>query len=148
MKPARTVLICGSREITQGLRELAIVIVKKQWWVGNHVIVGDALGIDREVVKTAEVCQMHYRCYGVLPSARNGAVVYECLPLLTTLFHLREAYRRRDEFMVRQADLVICLWNGLSHGTKHVADYAIAEGKEVYLRTSLRVIYDSRRVGV
>lgn len=42
-------------------------------------------------------------------------------------------YRDRDEWMVRHADMVLCLWNGNSKGTYHVFEYASAQGKPAYL---------------
>jgi hypothetical protein len=44
----------------------------------------------------------------------------------------RAAFRRNEE-MGDYADALIALWDGKSHGTKHMIDYATQKGLRVYV---------------
>lgn len=140
MRFGKTVLICGSRYGSQKLYDFARAIVHKQCFVGNRVIVGDADGVDSVVVQAVERIGCSYTCYGISELPRNGAICYERVPV-EEFFPAKKQYQMRDDFMIRQADIVIALWNGYSKGTKHVADTALSLGKIVYLRTDSQVVY-------
>lgn len=45
----------------------------------------------------------------------------------------RAAPLRRDEEMVDMADAVLVIWDGVSRGSKHTADYARKKGKPLTL---------------
>ena len=45
--------------------------------------------------------------------------------------HGRAAGPIRNHEMAREADYVICFWDGISRGTKTMIDYAIREEKEI-----------------
>lgn len=47
----------------------------------------------------------------------------------------RAAPLKRNDEMVELADLVIAIWDGKSHGTKHTIDYAKKIGKEIQVIT-------------
>ena len=47
----------------------------------------------------------------------------------------RAAPIRRDEEMVDMADMVLVVWDGVSRGSKHTADYAQKRGKHLILVT-------------
>ena len=47
----------------------------------------------------------------------------------------RAAPIRRDEEMVDMADAVLVIWDGVSRGSKHTADYARKRGKPLTLLT-------------
>ena len=40
---------------------------------------------------------------------------------------------KRNEEMVRRADVVLVIWDGVSRGTKYTVDYAEKQGKKVIL---------------
>ena len=92
---------------------------------GYGLIVGDAPGVDTAAVQLAQQCGIGYMCYGIKPRPRNGAMNYTRLPTFT--------YRNRDRLMVDMADLVYCIWDGNSSGTKAVCDYARETDTEAYL---------------
>lgn len=39
----------------------------------------------------------------------------------------------RNRQLVDNADVVVCLWNGVSHGTQHVMKYAEKKGKKLVI---------------
>lgn len=41
----------------------------------------------------------------------------------------------RNKVMVQEADVIICFWDKKSKGTKSLIDFAIKEGKKVYIKT-------------
>lgn len=45
----------------------------------------------------------------------------------------RGAPLKRNEEMVRLADVVLVIWDGISRGTKYTVDYAEKQGKRVIL---------------
>ena len=45
----------------------------------------------------------------------------------------RGAPLKRNEEMVRLADVVLVIWDGVSRGTKYTVDYAEKQGKKVIL---------------
>jgi hypothetical protein len=47
----------------------------------------------------------------------------------------RAAPIRRDEEMVDMADAVLVVWDGVSRGSRHTADYARVKGKQLILLT-------------
>ena len=47
----------------------------------------------------------------------------------------RAAPLRRDEEMVDMADAVLVIWDGVSRGSKHTADYARKKGKPLTVVT-------------
>lgn len=61
------------------------------------------------------------------------------IPTLTVK-HVYEKYGRaaplrRDEEMVDMADAVLVIWDGVSRGSKHTADYARKKGKPLTVVT-------------
>ncbi len=126
------VLISGSRDASPALLELTKVIVMRAWYRGHEILVGDAEGVDEVVAQTAEKFKANYTAHGITKAARNGAQCYsDVRPLLTKVAYM--GYRHRDRLMVRSADIVICIWNGHSTGTRRVYDFAVHSGKRAYL---------------
>jgi predicted Rossmann fold nucleotide-binding protein DprA/Smf involved in DNA uptake len=135
-------LISGSREASPKMLEFAKLITTRAWYRGYEIIVGDAEGIDKQVVQTAEKFNAHYRAYGITRLARNGAICYQNVkPILAAKrFKPHAAYFHRDRYMVSESDIVICIWNGRSEGTRRVYDFAVASGKRAYLYNGNKLI--------
>jgi hypothetical protein len=116
--------------------ESAVAIVAKVWFYGDTLLVGDALGVDAAVVKAAEGLRLGYQCYGIDNAPRNGANNYINVSPMLQLRHYsaQRRFQMRDFYMVENADVVICIWNGKSRGTRVVYDYATQQGKTVYLK--------------
>lgn len=45
----------------------------------------------------------------------------------------KSAPLKRNEEMVKMADVVLVIWDGVSRGTKYTVDYAEKQGKKVIL---------------
>lgn len=133
----RTVLISGSREANAELLQMVRAGVLKVWFRHDELLVGDAAGVDNYAVQQAENVNLHYMAYGIQRLARNGARRYTNVrSRLNTKYvtsYPQTLYRLRDEFMVQQADVVLCFWNERSNGTKFVFEYACALEREAYL---------------
>lgn len=144
MKQTRQVLISGSRYATTDMLDVVRAVLHRIRYYADELIVGDAEGIDAEAVRLAERMGVPYTTYGIWGKARNGASEYVNIwreverraGKITGSPHTRSKilYTHRDRFMVEQADIVICIWNGKSSGTKAVYDYAIELGKSAVLR--------------
>lgn len=148
IKP-KIVLISGSREASAELLECVRINVLRVWWNKDELIVGDAMGVDAKVVEVAQYLKTPYMAYGIQREARNGARHYTNIRARldkTYAAYTSTMYRRRDEFMVRQADIVLCFWNERSLGTKYVYEYACNLGKDAYLVNENGVIENNRRI--
>lgn len=156
-----TLLICGSREASPVLidyaRRATLRALENGWWI----IAGDALGIDQVVAETvrdhfqhADELMYGMRVYGIGDAPRHGIgdntgrIHFQKLTGYTKqmVTHGRRdvhvynehipvnSYTDRDRYMVREADKVLCIWNGSSRGTLAVYEYAEELGKEAWLK--------------
>lgn len=150
-----TLLICGSRDTNPEMVSFAQncarrAVIDNAW----HVITGDSLGVDQAVAAALEEVRVDLdgewwiplRVFGLSDAPRHGitspSVDYTKLskvriPYVTGSQNRRyvrvgeviiNTYRLRDEYMVNQVDMIMCIWNGRSNGTKHVFDYALSRG--------------------
>lgn len=134
-------LICGSRQTTP---EMIKRVDRVLWWFSNlttpqdmEVIVGDADGIDAEVQRYCETYQFSHSIYYPLlqwntalfleRSPRNATQSGNLVPVQTN------NYLKRDEAMVRDADICVGIWNEWSRGTKYTCDFAKKQNKECLL---------------
>jgi hypothetical protein len=142
------ILICGSRYATHAMLDMARSVVSRTHYYGGEILVGDADGIDKKVVQTAECIGLSYVAYGIWHKARNGAVSYMNIwPEVSnrvgkqyrgSKYRTKQLYTERDKWMVEQADFVVCIWNGKSTGTKAVYEYARSCGIEAVLKEPKR----------
>lgn len=106
------IMICGSRKASDTLllevRHFVQVLRDEE----HHVLVGDALGVDSQVVWACEELEIPYTCYGIADAPRNGASNY-----VNTML---DSYTARDDFMLLKAEYVVGFWNGYSKGTPRV----------------------------
>lgn len=97
----------------------------------HSVIVGDADGVDRLVIEQCverEIgCMVCFK--GEKPRNFLPGTKMTCLQVDVP------SYAQRDRRMVDLADCVVAVWNGVSPGTKRVADYARSQDKPVRLMT-------------
>jgi hypothetical protein len=103
--------------------EEVVLWMKRQ---GYELLVGDAPGVDAHVRVCAEalsVPTMLYGAYGRLRRRRHEQVVV-----------VPEAYAVRDRLMAARADIVVCVWNGTSRGTRDTGRCAEKLHKNVYWR--------------
>ena len=118
-------MICGSRQRTPRMTHYAQRCVAKAKQNGDNIIVGDALGIDEDVVSACHQLNVPYTCYGISASPRNSALVYVNTQL--------ETYEERDKHLIGLADKIMCIWNGDSKGTVNVYSKATVARKQAWL---------------
>lgn len=126
MSTPTVLLICGSRDATTAMIEIAARAVLRAKELGWRVVVGDAEGIDAAVAVNCCLLDVPFSVYGITPGPRH----FCCLK------HRRSAYQRtdgdylsRDRLMVSASDRVFAIWNGTSHGTLYTYNYAKKQGK-------------------
>jgi hypothetical protein len=152
------ILICGSRDATPKMLQYARDCTARALEHGWFVLAGDAPGVDTAVAETVRDCFHHEdplmfggRVYGLAEQPRHGVVadclsyhrvkriterqiVYGSRGVCVYDHDLPVTYAERDKLMVREADKVLCIWNGRSQGTPAVHRYALVQGKEAWLR--------------
>jgi predicted Rossmann fold nucleotide-binding protein DprA/Smf involved in DNA uptake len=116
-------MFCGSRYANGRLLDLAHRAVERARELGWHIIVGDAPGVDAEVIKTSDTCTV-LGAFGKLRCETDGSARFSVVP---------GDYVGRDDILISRADIVVCIWNGKSSGT--LRNYARAKklGKTAYL---------------
>lgn len=139
------ILFCGSRAASAAMTEYAKRQVGLLWWHRQahvRILVGDAYGVDAAVVaalnfwsdnRAAEGGGIPFRVYGIAHHPRNGAPrsVYERVEVSGKTS--AERYHKRDLYMAGLAEVVICIWDGKSPGTRAVAAAAEKQGKIVHI---------------
>lgn len=109
-----TYCISGSREIND------IYWVNEQLhrflWPEDTVLVGDARGVDALV---SVYCRNYIEDVRMFPADWQT--------------HGKAAGPIRNEEMVKQADIVIALWDGESRGTRDAINRALSHGKELHV---------------
>lgn len=127
-----TLLISGSRYASVAMLDYAEKAVIRAIQNDYTIIFGDADGIDSKVALSVELYseKLCAQCYYVrgncrIPNHFDTIYYHNCGAI---------SYSERDRFMVNDADIVLCIWNGVSKGTKAVFDYAQAQGKKVWLK--------------
>jgi len=134
----KKLLICGSRIWQNPQLVIAYVnrAVQRAVDCNHHLIVGDAPGVDEWVCAAARDLEYESRtfCYGVADEPRNGGCGYYFNSGMWAHGIVTfEKYLHRDTYMIDLANIVLCLWNGESKGTKLNYDYALDCGKEAHL---------------
>ena len=118
----RIILICGSRNASPRMLGLARAAVKRAEQLNWQIIVGDANGVDEEVIGHALCCTV-YAAFGF---ARNSADRHEIVLVPGN-------YTARDNVMIAAADMVFCIWDGKSKGTARNYNRAVELGKQAWL---------------
>lgn len=120
------ILISGSRSLTNEMN-YALALVGRCKELGATVLVGDAAGIDNLVLRACHQLSVPCIIHHIARSPRH-------LSSSAQTIRVDGSYTHRDEYMVEHADLVMCVWDGTSRGTKHVFDYAKSLNKQAYLK--------------
>ena len=129
-----SLLICGSRIATPQMLELARRVVQRASELGWTILVGDAAGIDAEVICACESLKLPAKCFGISPQPRATIIDTQLVQYIQVQVpHSRRAYLQRDEIMVRQADRLYAIWNGTSGGTIYTYKYALSQRKPAHL---------------
>lgn len=124
-------LITGSRQATKEMLAYACFAVERAKELGWTIIVGDAEGIDHQVLYKCCWLEVPFRFFGITPVPRH----YCCLNHVNRYNKIDGDYLARDRKMVWECDRVLAIWNGISRGTKYTYDYAVKLGKQADLTT-------------
>lgn len=137
-------LISGSREWVDPAPVCQYVqrVVARAIEQGYTIYVGDAPGVDAFVVEACREMsyQNHTVTFALTQQPRNGGCGYTITQELVLndpnngIVSFKD-YTHRDRYMVELSDIVMCIWNGHSRGTRRVFDYAQMLGKDAHLRT-------------
>ena len=131
---SQTLMMCGSRDDSAALRQLAVDAVyraRDNGW--KRILVGDALGIDQVVVKACEHIKLPYLAVGITRYPRNGAKHYQWILSATAG---RAGFQYRDRYLADRSAAVLCFWNGESQGTLNVYEYMRIQQKPAHLITA------------
>jgi len=115
-------LITGSRDASPAMLDAAYRAVERAHEHGWHIVVGDARGVDKQVIYACHLKGVPFKFYGITTAPRNSCClehIRECYVHCDT-----KSYLSRDEIMVRHADRCLAIWDGVSRGTKYTLDYA------------------------
>ena len=118
------VMFSGSRYASAEMLAEAERLTKRAVKAGHRILVGDAPGIDKAVMDAGGEAVKVFGAHGKCRNTGTG------LNHPTAL-----AYAARDEWLISQADFVVCLWNGKSRGTRTVFEKAKKKGKPANLKT-------------
>lgn len=132
------IVITGSRDITRtaGRREFAL---RLPGWLGQRRtwLVGGACGIDAWALEWLH--ERGEKCLAVVPFtvARQPRSVQAALQLAAERIELglpdgKQAYIRRNFYMVEHAAVVAGFWSGKPGGTLATIRYAEQRGREVH----------------
>jgi hypothetical protein len=99
-------LISGSREASPVMLEYTVAVVKRAAFRGWGVIVGDAEGVDAQVITTCKSLPLPFHVFGITTQPRNGGPLE---PGQYTQIH--GSYPDRDRAMCDVADRAIGIWN-------------------------------------
>ena len=106
------ILITGSRDANAKLRAIARHTVIKAGEQGDEIIVGDAPGIDAEVIRTCDFLGVPVQVHGAYGSMRRKT------ERGVNVKHNRSTtYLERDKDMAFRCDKCVACWNGVSRGT-------------------------------
>ena len=103
-------MITGSRHTNPRLLQLAHKAVVRAKANGWEILVGDAHGVDFQVIQSADHLEVPITVMGANNSLRHKTSFGENITVSGN-------YRERDNELLRQADVVLALWNGVSKGT-------------------------------
>ena len=113
------VFIGGSRSLTS-VGPAAVALLKLHMAAGDRFLIGDADGVDRMV--QTYLAEKGYRnvtifCTGKKSRWNVGGWMEQWI-VSTAKPNSREWYTAKDEWMTKEADKAVMVWDGMSKGTK------------------------------
>lgn len=122
------ILITGSRDASLDMLAYARKLVERAKLQGYEIIVGDASGIDAEVIRHCDKLDVPVEVWGAYNKLRHRSLQGDnnTIP---------GSYPERDRLMAAKCDLCVAVWNGVSKGTIITYQAAQAYEKEAYLKT-------------
>ena len=121
-------LITGSRNASPAMLAEVSRVIHYEMQPGDRIIVGDAEGIDAEVIRLCDALGVGVYVFGAYDKLRNKTKTGKNLTVSGT-------YTQRDRIMAAIADKCCAIWDGKSVGTRATATYAEKRGKPVTILT-------------
>ncbi|HEV8525457.1 MAG TPA: hypothetical protein VGQ71_13245 [Terriglobales bacterium] len=128
-------LITGSRQASDAMLAYAEKAVIRAADLGWRIIVGDAMGVDLQVVITCHKKLIDFDCFGIADSPRNVDELFRrrmMLPRLEnrmTYHQVKGDYLARDRHMATLCSRVLAIWNCQSRGTLYTYNQVRNLGK-------------------
>ncbi|MBE2196840.1 MAG: hypothetical protein IAE83_21895 [Anaerolinea sp.] len=119
--------ISGSRDMTPEMRYAPSRVLWRAHQDGYTVVVGDAPGVDTEIINASKRLNIPIVIFGItaMPRMDTHGNAYVQVK--------RGNFNYRDQIMIDLADRWIGLWNGRSQGTAKAAQYARKQNKPAHL---------------
>ena len=121
-------LITGSRDASSQMLAYARSLVLRAREMGWSIVVGDASGIDAEVIKECDRLGVKVIVYGAFGNIRHRTQTGTNFPTSA------KSYSERDRMMAQVCDVCMAVWNGKSAGTRLTYLAAKNYGKKVYIK--------------
>jgi len=119
-------LVTGSRDASSLLFQYARAIIVRAKELGWSIVVGDAPGIDAEVIAACDMLGVPVEVHGGYNKLRHTSSSGQ------NITH-PVSYPERDRLMAELCDICIGVWNGKSRGTMITVKAAAALGKTTHL---------------
>jgi ribonuclease HI len=119
LSSAKNVLVVsGSRHgVNDYMRSGISRLVRDAQRFGWTLLVGDASGVDEEVIRVADKIGATVLVVGMTEHPRNGGSKQPDSYIIPVKVEDRRGYSARDRWMIRQAHKFVGIWNGTSRGT-------------------------------
>lgn len=119
-------LITGSREMSDCMAGIVTGAILRAKHEGISIIVGDAPGVDAEVIVCCDRLGVPIEVHGAYGKLRHkseqgNSVAHTC------------SYLERDRIMAGLCDECIAVWDGKSRGTAYTAEYARSRHKPTHI---------------
>jgi len=102
---------------------------------GWRIIAGDSTGTDATIARLCKLQEIPLKTYGTGARPRNNTSTRHYTRLVQYTGQ-PDRNTHRDRYMVEQSDIIVCVWDGVSHETISVYEYAKSfKHKQVYLST-------------
>lgn len=125
----KVMCISGSRELTREMTFAPQRVLFNAHQDGYAILVGDAPGVDAEIIRAAKTLNIPVVVFGITEKPRLNTFDFPYIHVK------RSTYHARDQIMIDLADRWIGIWNGRSKGTKEAGQYAQRRSKPAHLLT-------------
>ena len=119
----KTILIYARGAITDSGQQRINTWIGRAAYRNWRVITGDNIYLDLQIASITQRSKINHTTYGITKRPRNNTSTrnYTQFTPYTTQTPNKP---HCDRYMVKQADMIICVWDGLSQDTIKVYNYA------------------------
>ena len=130
----KKIMFSGSRASSKEAIEKARILARKYIPQASIVLVGDAPGVDEEVIKVAAQLGMAHKLVVKAPGKKPRVWVPREAKLVILAgkgYSFRERAYSRDRESIEEADLIVVVRTNKSGGASSVIEYARSLGKKI-----------------